>query len=173
VGPITIVGARVLTTREIEVGLPFKPGAPWEPRNPEDGQRAIERLYAGRGYHGAQVRVDTSRNDATVDVRYDIAEGEQTRIGRVLVRGLLLARESVVRRALPFQPGDILIPDKLITGQRRLGEFAAFDSVSIDPLRPPPDPFADVEVTLRERKPWHLDFGVGFSDAGGGRGFVG
>jgi outer membrane protein insertion porin family len=172
VGPITIVGARVLTTREIEVALPFKPGAPWETRQPEDGQRAIERLYAGHGYHGAQVRVETSRHDATVDVRYDIAEGEQTRIGRVLVRGLLLARESVVRRALPFQSGDILIPDKLISGQRRLGEFAAFDSVSIDPLRPPPDPFADVEVTLRERKPWHLDFGVGFSDAEGGRGFV-
>lgn len=171
-GAVTIEGAHVLTSREIAAALPFKPGAPWEARQPEDGQRAIEQLYAARGYHGAAVRVETTRRDSTVEVRYDIDEGEQTRIGRVLLRGLLLARESVVRRTLPFKSGDVLIPEKLITGQRRLGDFAAFDSVSVDPLRPPPNPFADVEVTLRERKPWHLDFGVGYSNAEGGRGFV-
>jgi outer membrane protein insertion porin family len=171
-GAITIEGAHVVTRAQIEAALPFKVDAPWEARQPEDGQRAIERLYADRGYHGAMVRVQTTRRDSTVDVRYEIVEGEQTRIGRVLVRGLVLARESMVRRTLPFQPGDVLIPGKLTTGQRRLGDLAAFDSVSIDPLRPPPNPFSDVEVTLRERKPWHLDFGVGYSTAEGGRGFI-
>jgi outer membrane protein insertion porin family len=171
-GAIAIEGARVLTPREVEAALPFKPGAPWEARQPEDGQRAIERLYASRGYHGAVVRVEAIRHDSTMAIRYDIDEGEQTRIGRILVRGLLFAREDLVRRTLPFRSGDVLIPDKLIAGQRRLGDFVAFDSASVDPLRPPPDPFADVEVTLRERKPWHIDFGVGYSNAEGGRGFV-
>jgi outer membrane protein insertion porin family len=171
-GAITIEGAHVVTRAQIQAALPFKVGAPWEARQPEDGQRAIERLYADRGHHGAMVRVQTTQRDSTVDVRYDIVEGEQTRIGRVLVRGLLLARESMVRRTLPFQPGDVLLPDKLILGQRRLGDIAAFDSVSIDPLRPPPNPFADVEVTLRERQPWHLDFGLGYATAEGGRGFI-
>lgn len=171
-GAVTIEGARVFTSTQIEAALPFKPGAPWEARQPEDGQRAIERLYATRGYYGAAVRFDTSRHDSTVDVRYDIDEGVQTRIGRVLLRGLLLAREDVVRRTLPFRSGEVLLPDKLLDGQRRLGEFAAFDAVSVDPLRPPPNPFADVEVTVRERKPWHLDFGVGYSNGDGGRGFI-
>ena len=58
---MTIEGARVFTPREIEAALPFKPGAPWEARQAEDGQRAIERLYATRGYYGAVVRLDTSR----------------------------------------------------------------------------------------------------------------
>lgn len=171
-GAITVEGAQVVTRAQIDAALPFKTGGPWEARQPEDGQRAIERLYADRGYHGAVVRVQTTRRDSSEDVRYDIVEGEQTRIGRVLVRGLLFARESMVRRTLPFQPGDVLLPDKLILGQRRLGDIAAFDSVSIDPLRPPPNPFADVEVTLRERKPWHLDFGLGYATAEGGRGFI-
>jgi outer membrane protein insertion porin family len=172
VGAVVIGGAHVFTAPEVETALPFKHGGPWETRLPDDGQRAIERLYASHGYHGARVRAATNRRDAAVDLRYDIDEGEQTRIGRVLLRGLVNARENIVRQALPFQPGDVLIPDKLVLGQRRLGEVAAFDSVSIDPLRPPPDPFADVEVSLRERKPWHLDFGVGYSDAEGGRAFV-
>jgi outer membrane protein insertion porin family len=171
-GAVTFDGARVFTPREIEAALPFKRGSPWESQYGADGQRAIERLYATRGYHGAVARFETGREGDRVTVKYAIEEGDQTRIGRVLVRGLLLAREDVVRRTLPFQSGDVLLPDKLLQGQKRLGDFAAFDGVSIDPLRPPPDPFADVEVTLRERKPWHLDFGVGYSNAEGGRGFV-
>ena len=171
-GAVTFEGARVFTAREIEAALPFKRGSPWESQYAADGQRAIERLYATRGYHGAVARFETGREGDAVTVKYAIEEGDQTRIGRVLVRGLLLAREDVVRRTLPFQSGDLLLPDKLLQGQKRLGDFAAFDSVSIDPLRPPPDPFADVEVTLRERKPWHLDFGVGYSNAEGARGFI-
>jgi outer membrane protein insertion porin family len=171
-GAVTFQGAGLFTPREIEAALPFKRGSPWESQYAADGQRAIERLYATRGYHGAVARFETGREDDAVTVTYTVEEGEPTRIGRVLVRGLLLAREDVVRRTLPFQSGDVLLPDKLLQGQKRLGDFAAFDGVSIDPLRPPPDPFADVEVTLRERKPWHLDFGVGYSNAEGGRGFV-
>lgn len=171
-GAVTFEGARLFTPREIDAALPFKHGSPWESQYAADGQRAIERLYATRGYHGAVARFETGREGDAVTVKYAIEEGDQTRIGRVLVRGLLLAREDVVRRTLPFQSGDVLLPDKLLQGQKRLGDFAAFDGVSIDPLRPPPDPFADVEVTLRERKPWHLDFGVGYSNAEGGRGFV-
>src|SRR5262249_47686575 len=63
-------------------------------------------------------------------------------------------------------------PGPLRDGTRRLGDFAAFASVSVDPLRPAPDPYDDVEVTIRERKPWHLDFGLGYSNAEGGRGFL-
>jgi len=171
-GAVTITGASAFTPSEIEAALPFKTGAPWQSQQPDDGQRAIERLYATRGYHGAIVRVDTTRHGSTVDVRYDIDEGEQTRIGRILLRGLLLTREDIARRTLPFRSGDLLIPDKLLDGQRRLSQLSAFDAVSVDPLRPPPDPFADVDVTVWERKPWHLDFGVGYSNADGGRGFV-
>jgi outer membrane protein insertion porin family len=171
-GAVTFPGARLFTPREIEAVLPFKRGSPWESQYAADGQRAIERLYATRGYHGAVARFETGREGDAVTVTYTVEEGEPTRIGRVLVRGLLLAREDIVRRTLPFKSGDLLLPDKLLQGQRRLADFAAFDGVSIDPLRPPPDPFADVEVTLRERKPWHLDFGVGYSNADGGRGFV-
>jgi outer membrane protein insertion porin family len=172
VGTVAIDGAHVVTPRDIEAALPFKPGAPWQPRQVEDGQRAIERVYSTHGYHGAVVRSTTSRQDSRVDVRYSIDEGGQTRIGRVLLRGLLLAREDVVRRTLPFRPGDVLTPEKLLEGQRRLGDFRAFDAVSIEPLRPPPDPFDDVEVSLRERKPWHVDFGLGYSNADGARGFA-
>jgi len=165
-------GARLLPQAELRAAIPLKPGDPWDAERARAGQRAIERLYVSRAYHGATVGIETRRTDAGVAVSYQIEEGSPTRIGRILVRGLVLTRESVVRQDLPFREGDLLSPDRLLAGQRRLGELSAFASVSVDPLRPPPEPFADVEVTLRERKPWHLDFGLGYGSEDGARGFV-
>jgi outer membrane protein insertion porin family len=172
VGAVNIEGERAVGSREIRAALPFKPGDPWIQARAEDGQRAIERLYAGRGHHAAIARLETSRRDATVDVSYRIEEGEPTRIGRILVRGLVLTRDDIVRRDLPFHPGDPLVPDRLLEGQRRLSELPAFAAVSVEPLRPPPAPFADVDVTVQERQPWHLDFGLGYGNKDGVRGFL-
>lgn len=171
-GAIEVEGARILTAREITTATGLAPGAPWIRQRAEDALQTIERLYAGRGHHGAVVRLDTRRRDSVVDVRFLVEEGEETRIGRILVRGLTLTREDVVRRDLPFASGDLLTPDKLLEGQRRLAERSAFAGVTLDPLQPPPTPFADVEVTLRERKPWRLDFGFGYGNKDGGRAFV-
>jgi len=172
VGAVAVQGERIVRPKDILAALPFKAGDPWNRERAEDGQRAIERLYAGRGYHGAVVRLETTPRDGSVDVRYQIEEGEPTRIGRILVRGLVLMRDSVVRRDLPFTAGDVLTPEKLLEGQRRLGALPAFASVSIEPLRPPPEPFADVDVAVRERQPWHLDFGGGYGNKDGVRAFL-
>jgi outer membrane protein insertion porin family len=172
VGALDVEGSRLIGVREILAALPFKSGDPWVRERAEEGQRAIERLYAGRAHHGATVKLETREHDSTVDVRYLVEEGGETRIGRILVHGLVLSRESTVLRDLPFRPGDPLTPERLLEGQRRLGELPAFASVSIDPLRPEPTPFADVDVTLRERKPWHLDFGLGYGNKDGIRAFL-
>jgi outer membrane protein assembly factor BamA len=73
---------------------------------------------------------------------------------------------------LPFKPGDPLDPDALLEAQRRLSELGPFDRVEVDPLRPPPAPFADVRIALRERRPWHVDLGLGYSTFEGARAFV-
>ena len=172
VASVDVQGAHLLSQAELRAAVALAPGEPWDAERARAGQRAIERLYVARAYHGATVGVESRRSAGGVDVSYRVDEGAPTRIGRILVRGLVLTRESVVRQDLPFHEGDLLGPDRLLEGQRRLGELPAFASVSVDPLRPPPAPFADVEVTLRERKPWHLDFGLGYGSEDGARGFV-
>jgi outer membrane protein insertion porin family len=172
VASVTVQGASVVTQAQLVAASVLKPGDAWDAERARAGQRAMERLYAGHAHHGATVALESRRGDAGVELTYRVEEGAPTRIGRILVRGLALTRESVIRRDLPFREGDLLSTERLLEGQRRLGELPAFASVSIDPLRPPPAPFADVEVSIRERKPWHLDFGVGYGTEDGGRGFV-
>jgi outer membrane protein insertion porin family len=172
VGAVEVDGARVVRPAELLRALPLEPGGPWSEARVEDGRRAIQRQYAARGYHAIEVVVDEARRDHAVDVTYRVHEGGPTRIGRVVVRGLVQTREEVVRRELRLAVGDPLNPAELIEAQRRLTALGLFDRVDVEPLRPPPVPFADVVVTVQEGRPWHVAAGAGYSTYEGGRGFV-
>src|SRR5262245_27313370 len=172
VGAIRVEGATLVSTNEILAALPFIAGGNWDARRADEGIRAIDRLYQRRGAFGTDISLNTARHDDTVDVTYTIVEGPQTRIGRVLVRGALLTRESVILERLPFASGDLLDPDRLLRGASQLTDLGVFERVDVEPLQPPATPFTDVEVTVRERPPWRLDFGAGYGTDEGVRGFI-
>jgi outer membrane protein insertion porin family len=172
VGSVTVEGETLFTAEELRAVIPLRSGDPWNPVRAEDGQRRVEQLYGRRGFHGATVDVQTDRHDGQVSVVYRVAEGAPTRVGRILVRGLLVTREETVLRQLRIDPGDLFDPDRLAAAQQRLEQARAFATVSVDPLRPAPAPFADLDVTVAEQKPWHLDVGLGYDTALGARGFL-
>jgi outer membrane protein insertion porin family len=173
VGAVAVEGQTVLTADEVLAALPLRPGEPWDPARAEEGRGIVLRLYARRGYHAARVAVETRPRDGAVDVTYRIVEeGSQTRIGRILIGGLILTRERVVLRELGFGPGDPFDPERLTEAQARLTALRLFEQVEVEPLRPPPTPFADVRITVREGRPWRLDIGLGYSTDEEGRAFL-
>jgi outer membrane protein assembly factor BamA len=103
---------------------------------------------------------------------YAIQEGELTRVGQVLISGLTATHAYVVERELQFKPGDPLTAVDLSETRRRLDATRIFDRVDVEPRGPASAPFRDVEIALREAKPWRLEFGVGYETEEGFRGFV-
>ena len=172
VGRVDVEGQTLFATAELLAAIPIVPGDPWNPARIEEGRRGIERLYARRGYHGATADADVTRRDREVSVVYRIAEGPQTRIGRILLRGLAVTKEETVRRQLGFEPGDVFDPERLAAARRRLERPPAFATVDVGPPRPPPAPFADVEVLVAEQKPWRFELGVGYDTAVGVSGYL-
>jgi outer membrane protein insertion porin family len=172
VGRVDAEGQTLFSTDELLAAIPIVPGDPWNPARIEEGRRGIERLYARRGYHGATVNADVTRRELEVSVIYRIAEGPQTRIGRILLRGLAVTKEETVRRQLGFGPGDVFDPERLAAAQRRLERPPAFATADVGPPRPPPAPFADVEVLVTEQKPWRFELGVGYDTAVGVGGYL-
>jgi outer membrane protein insertion porin family len=172
VGSISIAGAKIFAAEDLLADLPLKPGQPWNATVAEEGRRVLERRYAQRGYVAARVGVEASRREGVEDVVYRIDEGPQTRFGRILVSGLTLTKEYVVLRELTIREGDPFNPEELLRAQRRLGGLGIFERVEVEPLRPPPVPFADVHVSVREGKPWNVGFGAGYTTYEGLRGFV-
>ena len=169
---VDVEGQTLFTTAELLAAIPIVPGDPWNPARMEEGRRAVERLYARRGYHGATADADVTRRDHEVSVTYRIAEGSQTRIGRILLRGLGMTKEDTVRRQLGFEPGDVFDPERLAAARRRLERPPAFATADVGPPRPPPAPFADVEVLLAEQKPWRFELGAGYDTAVGVSGYL-
>ena len=172
VGEIVVEGASLLAPAEIRKVVSLSPGSPWDSGRADEDAREIDRLYRRHGAYGTEVTVETRHAGGVVDVTYRIVEGPQTRIGRVLVSGALLTREDVIRERLPFEAGDLLDPDRLVRGGSQLTDLGVFERVDVEPLDPPATPFVDVEVTVRERKPWRFEFGVGYATDEGARGFA-
>jgi outer membrane protein insertion porin family len=169
VGRVTVEGARIRSPEEVLAAMPVKSGDPWTAPKGTEARRAIGRLYAERGYLNAQVTMHVTRSDVQVDLVFQINEGSPTQVGRILVGGLIATREAVVRREIPFKPGDPFNPELLVETERRLGRLGLFERVQVGPLRPPQTPFADVEITLREGKPWRVEAGGGYdTDRGWG-----
>jgi outer membrane protein insertion porin family len=93
-------------------------------------------------------------------------------VGRILVSGLIVTDEEVVRREIPFKQGDPFDPELLVETERRLSRLGLFERIQVGPLRPPQSPFADVEITLREGKPWRVEAGGGYGTDRGWRGLL-
>jgi len=162
-GAIVVDGASVMTRVEILRALPFAPGDAWTAGREGEARRSLMRLYAQHGYLGTRLSLQTSRHGDRIDMEVGIREGEQTRVGQILVSGLIKTREDIVLQEVTLRPGEPFDPDQLVETERRLSELGVFDSVQVGPLQPPPAPFVDVEIVAHEGKPWRLEFGGGYS----------
>jgi outer membrane protein insertion porin family len=172
VGRIIAEGTVAVPAAEILEAIPLKPGDPWADDRVEQVRRQIARLYGRHGYLAPRIEMDATPREDRMDVAIRIQEGIQTRVGRILISGLAQTKEEVVRRELPFQPGDPLDLEKVSLAERRLAKLGIFDGVEVAPLPSPPPAFADVEFRLREGKPWRVDFGGGYSTDERWRGFL-
>ncbi len=172
VGAVSVEGVAVLSPAEVLAALPFKTGDPWTAQREAEAQKSLGRVYARRGYLGARIVAETTRREERADVVIRIQEGAPTRVGRILITGLVATREYVVQRELLFAPGDPFNPEVLADTERRLAVLGIFERVQVGPLQPPPTPFADVEISVREGKPWRVELGGGYSSDQGWRGVV-
>src|SRR5262245_58560013 len=173
VASVVIIGNKVVGPEPIMKAIGFRAGDPFDEARAEDARRKVEQFYERRGYRGTTVSLATSGQEAgAVTTTYTIAEGELTRIGRILISGLTATRPYVVERELGFKPGDPLTAVDLSEARRKLDATRLFDRVDVEPRGDPSAPFRDVEVTVREAKPWRFEFGAGYATEEGFRGYV-
>jgi outer membrane protein insertion porin family len=172
VSALTVTGNRVLDTETIMKAIGFKAGDPWDASRAEDARRKVEQLYQRRGYRGTVVGLSSADKDGAVSAAYAVEEGELTRIGQILVSGLTATKAYVVERELQFSSGDPLTAVTMSEARRRLDTTRLFDRVDVEPLGDPAAPIRDVQVSLREAKPWRFELGAGYATEEGFRGFL-
>lgn len=132
-GDITIEGNQLLSTDDLLRALGLRIGAPFSHATFEGGIDKILALYSERGYPKAEIEpIDfhLSEEQGKVDLRLQIREGSQVRIGAVKLTGLQKTKPEVVLRELPIQTGDVFDQRKIDQSFHRLVNLGYFYEVS-------------------------------------------
>ena len=132
--------------------------------------RAIHKRYGELGHIYATVRAVRVFSDTPGLVRltFEINEGEQIRIGRVVVRGNSRTRDKVVRRALGLYPPDDLFDlTEANEAEKRLLESRIFSSARVYPVGDRPG-VRDAIIDVKEAdKAGDFIFGLGVTSNSG------
>ena len=122
---VTWNGNKAITTGELLVLLPLRPGDPADGMKMEAGWHAIRDAYAHRGFLDAELTATPQFDDDAKRVTYVVAitEGPQYRMGKLVLTGLSTEGERRIRGAWKLAPGAVFdssaFDDFLDTGIRQ------------------------------------------------------
>jgi outer membrane protein insertion porin family len=155
----------------ITKAINIRAGSPYNEVDIFDARyRALE-LYAEAGF--AECRVDIKRqfDGSSVKVIFDISEGALSAFGKTVIIGNRNTRSKVIERELIHNEGMPFKYKLLARERQRLYELGLFTSVDVEAARKYDDE-VDVSVRVNEGKSGAFEFGAGYGDYEGPRGFM-
>jgi len=142
------------------------PGQLFSPQTLAGDRDALLTDYLSRGFDQVQIDVvqqTDAQDPAKVNVVFNIREGKQIFVRKVLLSGLHYTRPDTVARAITLKPGDPLSQTALAETQRNLYEFALFNEVNTAVQNPNgQEPYKTVLIQTTEARRWTLTYGLGF-----------
>ncbi len=134
---VSLVGNDTFTTDSLTANLGLKPGDYFDSRKMNRDLMEMRDLYGSQGYIHADVKADPQflEEPGKIDLVYDIREGEQYRVGRIIVNiegDNPHTRRNVVINRLSLAPNDIIDIREIRASERRLRSAELFLS---DPTR--------------------------------------
>lgn len=164
VAEVALDGLTIFTPAELAPALQTVAGFPYSGTDVRADEKMIGDYYGSRGY--ADARVDTSIIPAgpnQVKVVYRVTEGDKSFVRKVNIAGNSTTQDRVIRRELPFTPGDEVDTVKIDAGRNRLQNLGYFSAVDIRTNDTEQAGFKDVDVTVTEQSTGTVNFGAGFS----------
>ncbi len=129
-----------------------------------DFQRVAD-LYYEHGYIFNLISRDEKRDDTNNVISYDVTIVERSRahIENIIIKGNDKTKESVIRREIPLEEGEIFSKGKIVEGLRNLMNLQYFSAVT--PETPPGsvDQLMDLVINVEEGQTADIRFGVSFT----------
>ena len=163
VGRVELSGNDAIRANDLRHVLLAQPGRPFDPAFLQIDAQKVGFLYQERGYF-VGVSDSMSRgvpDSAHADVRYDVFEGPQYRVGAIGFETRGRVRESLGRRELLLRPGDIYARSRLDRSIERLYQTGLYRAVQVTPVRDSSARTVALQILVSERKSRWIDGGVG------------
>ncbi|MBB5037338.1 outer membrane protein assembly factor BamA [Prosthecobacter dejongeii] len=179
VAAVTIEGITIFSQDELTPAILTEAGFAYSGSDVRGDEKMIQDYYGSRGY--ADARVETRLSDAgpgKLNVTYSVYEGTKSFIRKVNISGNMKTKDEVIRRELPFSPGDELNTVQMETAQTRLENLNYFEGkgeanpLTVRPVSTEVDGFKDIEVNVAEKPTGSVNFGAGFSSIDSIVGFI-
>ncbi len=164
VAGVSISGNTVFTQEALNQGIKTEPNFPYVGSFVRADEKMIQDYYGSRGY--ADARVETSILDAgpgLVTVAYNLTEGTKSYISKVNISGNSVTEDNVIRREMPFAPGEELNTVKIAAGKSRLENLNYFSAVDVRNTPSVTEGYKDVDINVVEQSTGTVNFGAGFS----------
>lgn len=173
VSGVSLSGNTLFTQDELMKGVQQEGGFPYKGSFVKADEKMIQDYYGSRGY--ADARVETSILESTpgqVAVAYQITEGTKSYINKVNISGNSVTKDEVIRREMPFAPGEELNTVKIEAGKNRLQNLNYFSAVDVRNTPSTMPGYKDVDVNVAEQSTGTVNFGAGFSSIDSITGFI-
>jgi outer membrane protein insertion porin family len=152
-------------------GLPMDSGDIFTPDGLSKDATAMEDFYGGKGYIDVQqgttlqiVRIPNV-DTGTMDLEFQIDEGQQSYVEKIDIRGNLKTKDKVIRRELAISPGEVFDMMRVKISKQRLEGLQYFSKVEMEPepTDPPISGRKNLDVDVEEQNTGNFTLGAGFS----------
>ena len=190
-GDLRIEGNEIFPTEEILFEetrkgpvsrLPMQSGDVFSPSGFDGNNQAISDLYEAQGYLSTRNQGTTrifpvqsaNTQTGTMDLNYQIEEGEQSYIEKIEIRGNTKTKDKVIRRELAVSPGETFNMVSARLSQTRLQGLQYFDEVdvSVEPTDIPDRKDMVIKVTEKAQGTGNFVVGAGFNSIENLVGFI-
>ncbi|MDI1313407.1 outer membrane protein assembly factor BamA [Prosthecobacter sp.] len=173
VSAVKISGNTIFTNEVLMQGIKTEPGFAYVGSFIKADEKMIQDYYGSRGYADARVETSILETGAgQVAVAYNITEGTKSYISKVNISGNSVTKDEVIRRELPFAPGEELNTVKIEAGKSRLQNLNYFSSVDMRNTPTTAPGYKDVDINVQEQSTGTVNFGAGFSSIDSITGFI-
>lgn len=173
VSEVALEGVQVFSLAEISPGIATEAGFPFSGSQVRADETMIKDYYGSRGY--ADARVETSilsGGPGQVKILYRVTEGEKSFLRKVNIAGNTVTQDRVIRRELPFTPGEEMNTVKMKAGENRLKNMNYFSAIDMRALDTGAPGFKDINIDVVEQSTGTINFGAGFSSIDSLVGFI-
>ena len=153
-------------------GLEMDVGDVFTPKGLTTDTEAVEDFYGAKGYIDVTAQSRNLRvlripntDTGTMDLEFQIDEGQKSYIEKIEIRGNTTTRDKVIRRELAVAPGEVFDMVRVKLSQQRLDGLQYFQRVDTrpEPTEPPIAGRKNLLINVDEKQTGHVSVGAGFS----------
>jgi outer membrane protein insertion porin family len=189
VGTLDIKGNKLFSTNDFLKGvvvgkarmrLEMTPGKTFKPNAFTKDTDTLRDLYGSRGFldqrDGGTTLIIPNRTPnpttGTIDISYDIQEGEKCYIEKIEIKGNTKTKDRVLRRELAVYPGEVYDMVRVKISKSRLEQLGYFEKVDTEAQDTDVPNRKDLVVGVEEKSTGNFTVGAGYSSVESLVGFI-